>query len=397
MKKSILFLLTIISVNISCFSSVTCTGGSWSGGDFISAAPYGYDGLYILSTGSTALEIFSDTNKSLGGIVAADKFMPDGTTGEAYAFGLLGNQNADIENLIISDCDLTGKNGKSGAITVNFSGVSNLSYIAYCGGELLSYTYDGDNLSITYEATTAAGSASNPSGGQKLFGLVILCNTEVNFGGAVFRTNMYWEDLKFQEAYGNENTNMLPGCNFAGENTKEVNFDYYIQQSILEGLSIKPVTNIEKCSFRFTKSTGEEINPNKTVNYYTTDGQMTTWGGSTISGSSNFDFNGNGSDNYVNVSLSNSSWSKANGYVYGEEETAIEEQATNNAVIFVSKDRSLNVVCEACIGSVVGLYTIDGRCIEKTTMITSNYSYKQLSKGTYILQLGTSSQQFIVK
>ena len=371
---------------------ITLSGGSWTNNgatvNFIDTSPYGgQNGVFALATSPQT--ILSDPNTTYaGGGSAPPDFVPSGSNGNAYGFCLLP-PSSDPASTNPNNFNIGSNYGSTGNVTFNFTGVTNLDFIAYTGGELEEYSYDStaSTLSITISAVTAAGSENNPDGGQKLLGMVITTGSNTGFGGAVFRTDMYWGDVKMQlsdSSYGN--TSDFPGSNFSGNDGDMVNFDYYINQSVLENLNQFPVTDIDQCSFRFTKADGTVVYPAINVEYYTTDGNGTVWNNNEpADGISTFDFDGDGTvDNYVNASVQNDSWSSANGYMNGDQSLVVDTNLLDEIVIYGLKGSVFVSSGNATIRR-VDVYQLDGK-----KLISTKKSFIELNRGIYIVSVLTN-------
>ena len=371
---------------------ITLSGGSWTNNgttvNFIDTSPYGgQNGVFALATSPQT--ILGDPNTTYaGGGSAPPDFVPSGSNGNAYGFCLLPT-TSDPASTNPNNFNIGSNYGSTGNVTFNFTGVTNLDFIAYTGGELEEYSYDStaSTLSITISAVTAAGSENNPDGGQKLLGMVITTGSNTGFGGAVFRTDMYWGDVKMQlsdSSYGN--TSDFPGSNFSGNDGDMVNFDYYINQSVLENLNQFPVTDIDQCSFRFTKADGTIVYPAINVEYYTTDGNGTVWNNNEpADGISTFDFDGDGTvDNYVNASVQNDSWSSANGYMNGDQSLVVDTNLLDEIVIYGLKGSVFVSSGNATIRR-VDVYQLDGK-----KLISTKKSFIELNRGIYIVSVLTN-------
>ena len=370
---------------------ITLTGGSWTNNgtsvDFIDLSSFGQNGVFALATSPQAIQSDSNTTYAGGGSAPPD-FVPSGSNGNAYGFCLLPT-TSDPASTNPNNFNIGSNYGSTGNVTFNFTGVTNLDFIAYTGGELQEYSYDAtaSTLSITLSAVTAAGSENNPVGGQKLLGMVIITGANTGFGGAVFRTDMYWGDVKMQlsdSSYGN--TSDFPGSNFSGNDGDMINFDYYINQTVLEALNQHPVTDIDQCTFRFTKADGTTVYPDITIEYYTTDGSGTAWNNNeSPNGTSTFDFDGDGTvDNYVNASVQNDSWSSANGYMNGDQSLGVDTNLLDEIVIYGLKGSvfvsSGNVTIRR-----VDVYQLDGK-----KLISTKKSFIELNRGIYIVSVLTN-------
>lgn len=394
--KHILFFFSLLVVSFT-HAQITLESGNWTNNGvstpFMDLSNYGSSGTFALATSAQA--IMTDPKTTFASLVKAqDNLVPTGTG--AYAFGIIGHQPTNINILSVSDFDISNKNGSSGTIDLVFANVQNLDFIAYTGGVLTTYSYDSTNkkLHISFSAATAAASGSNLTGGQVLLGMVLVTDQGTGFEGAVFRTDMFWGDIKMQQtdtgsfSYGD--TSNFPGSNFFGKDKSSIHFDYYISQNVLVGLNQSPVTDLDKCTFTFTKADGTQIIPDKSVKYYTTDGLTTSWGGSQVNGTSNFDFNGDGTnDNYVNVSVSNDSWSSANGYISGANSTTTQNLEIRNLYIFPNPTSSILHIDQKF--SMARLFDLKGQELMKFNQ--KNIDLSQLTKSVYILKLYNESEQ----
>lgn len=404
MKNSTIKIAFLLLLSVQFLTAqVTLSGGSWTNNgtsvDFIDLSSFGQNGVFALATSPQAIQSDPNTTYAGGGSAPTD-FVPSGSSGNAYGFSLLPQAINDPANGTSDDFDIDSKNGSSGDVTFNFSGVSDFDFVAYTGGELQEYSYNSSasTLSITFSAITAAGSENNPGGGQKLLGMVIITGANTDFGGAVFRTDMYWGDVQMQlsdTSYGD--TSDFPGSNFSGNDGDMVNFDYYINQSVLENLNQFPVTDIDQCSFRFTKADGTIVKPVINVEYYTTDGNGTAWNNNeSPDGTSTFDFNGDGTvDNYVNASVQNDSWSSANGYMNGDQSLGVESYqdalpftiypnpVENTLLISTALDEPLDVYVYNVIGKLV---------LSKFINTARELNVTDLEPGVFILKIKSSSR-----
>lgn len=396
--KHILFLFSLLLVSVTQ-AQITLESGNWTNNGvsipFIDLSNYGSSGTFALATSLPA--ITTDSKTTFASLVKAqDNLVPTGVG--AYAFGVIGHKPADVNILSVSDFDISNKNGSTGNIDLVFANVQNLDFIAYTGGLLSKYNYNSSTkkLSISFSAVSVAASGTNLTGGQVLLGMVLVTNQGTGFGGAVFRTDLFWGDIKMQQtatgsfSYGD--TSNFPGSNFFGKDKSLIHFDFYISQNVLVGLNQYPVTELDKCTFTFTKSDGTQIIPAKSVKYYTTDGQATSWGGTQIDGTSNFDFNGDGTkDNYVNVSVSNDSWSSANGYISGSSGSTTENIETRNLFIYPNPTSSILHIDQQF--SKARLFDLKGQ--ELLMSNQKNLDLSNLSKGVYMLKLYDDSDQIL--
>lgn len=398
--RKIAFLLLLSLQTLA--AQVTLTSGSWTNNGatvpFIDMTSFGQSGVFALATSTSV--ILTDSNTSFAGEGSAPpNLIPSGVQGNAYGFSLFPATTINPATATVADFNIAGENGSSGDVILTFGNVSNLDFVAYTGGEMKGYVYNSTNstLSITLSAVTAAGSENNAGGGQTLLGLVIVTGANTGYGGAVFRTDMYWGDIKMQSSdlsYGD--TSALPGSNFSGNDGDMVNFDYYIKQSVLENLGQSPVTDIDKCKFRFKKANGTEVDPTITVKYYTTDGNGTTWNNNeTPDGTTTFDFDGGGVDNYVNASVQNDSWSSANGYMYGQQPLGIDTNLVDKIAIYAQKGRIFIASGNEKIKS-SDVYQLDGK-----KLISTQKPVIEVERGIYIVNVstnnGTKSAKVFVK
>ena len=321
LKKPCIFCLLLSLTSISLFGAVSVSSISSS----------------TASVGESSGDYFTHTGSGLPGINSAYGTLLNPSAG-VYNFGWANKASPTS----ISDFDISGKHGAGGDFTLNFdlSNGEGISHVAYTGGSLQGLDYrfsnpsgpsgntaESGSLSLTFSPATAAKSASNPTGGQSLFGLTLFTSSNTSttpyFSGTALGTDLYWGDISLQKTGGDYgNTLNIPGANFDGQNGAPVNFDFYIAKDVLTnlvGTNQSPLSSLHEGRFYFNKANAIDsfVNAPDTITYYENgvpaEDVPSFYTGLTPEISTfNFGSSSGGTDNYVLFEASNSDWSDAN-------------------------------------------------------------------------------------
>jgi hypothetical protein len=252
---------------------------------------------------STAGSIWSTSgsfvgNDSTGQLAGGGAYYAAGQADPStYVFGLLGSPVSGTP--LISNYNLSGTSLSSPTnLTLRFTGLSAApDFVAYTGGDLQAYSYSDGTLTLTVSTINPVASASDPTGGTlgSSFGLMIRTGSTQNYGGTVFRTDLYWNDLRILQNYSG--TDFIAGLNAAGQNGTTATFAAYLPLSFLNAQGIASSADF---GAYVQKSSGSGI-PLSGLTRNTFTSEATT-----------FDFNGGGVDSFVLATYSNSSWSDGN-------------------------------------------------------------------------------------
>lgn len=239
-------------------------------------------------------------------------------SGTKYLFGFVGTTSPTGAP---SDFNLSATNLVAGtALTLSFQLQDRPKFVAYTGGDLTAYSYDATTKVLSLGVSTANPVASaSDTGGTTLgsaFGLMIETGVSApDYGGAVFRTDMYWRDLGTMVTGGGyAGDSPLAGLNASGVNGTTATFYAYLPTAFLSTIGLSDVNSI---GAMVQKESGTTYGIDVTKLAVT-------------AGSSALDFDGSGVDAYVLASYANSSWSAGNIGI-----TAVPEPATYAAVLGV--------------------------------------------------------------
>jgi hypothetical protein len=284
----------------------------WSGAlAWIAAAAIGF-GQITFDAGSSswgAGGVFNSGAVLTSGLAATGAYY-GGAQADAntFVFGLTSFAGAPTQT---SHYDLSGTSLTAGtALTLSFTGLSAApDFIAYTGGALQGYSYSGGTLTLTVSTINPVASASDTTGNTlgSAFGLLLRSGSAQNYGGTVFRTDMFWGDVTVMQNYAG--TSFIAGINASGQNGATATFAAYLPISFLNTHGIFSPADCEaylqKSSVAGVQLSGitREVYAGANPGF---PGEGTVW---TYGGASAFDFNGGGNDNFVLASYSNASWS----------------------------------------------------------------------------------------
>jgi len=231
------------------------------------------------------------------------------TSGSQYIFGFANELPQNVSSYNLANTDLSASTN----LKLEFSGITSTpSYVAYTGGLLTSYNYNSSTGVLTLETSVAniAASASNTSNSAMTagFGLIIETDSNFNYGGSVFRTDMFWGDLSnFSGSYAGALP--LAGLNANGQNGSNVTFDAYLTTTYLSSIGINSPA---QCAAYIQKAnTSFDLNLSRSL--YTTNGVDPLLAGSyTFGGTSTLNLDGGATDNIILAQYANSSWSAGN-------------------------------------------------------------------------------------
>lgn len=239
-----------------------------------------------------------------------------------YVFGLVNNATPTG---VPSDYNLGGTSLTAGtSLTLSFTGLAGVpDYIAYTGGALTSYSYTSGTLSLSLSTIDPVASSLDPTGNTlgSAFGLMIVSGSSHNFGGTVFRTDMFWNDITPLQNY--PGTSFAAGFNANGQNGATASFYAYLPTDYLGSVGI---TSPADCEAMLQKSAGSGVPLTVTRTLYMPanpgfPGEGTLW---TYGGAPGLNFDGTaGADSYVLALYSNASWSDGNVGI-----TAVPEPST---------------------------------------------------------------------
>lgn len=289
-------------------------------GVFVSLAFAGFVSAQSFTTGSSswgAAGTFSGTSSAgqlINGMTPNGIYygaaQPDANT---YVFGLV---NTATPSGATSQYNLSSAMAAGTSITLSFTGLTAMpDYIAYTGGALTAYNYNSTagTLTLTTNLVNPVASASDPTSSTLLssFGLMIVTGSAHNFGGTVFQTGMFWDDVNPLANYSG--TNFVAGVNADGINGQTASFYAYLPMAFLQANGITQPDNAQAV---VQKSTGSAtVLSNLTLDIYAAANpgfseQSTTW---SYAGPSAFNLDGvAGNDDFVRATYTNSSWSDAN-------------------------------------------------------------------------------------
>lgn len=236
----------------------------------------------------------------------------DPTDSTAYVFGLV---STPTPTGMPSDYNLAATSLTAGtSLQLTFTGLTAVpDYIAYTGGALTNYNYSAGTLSLTVSTIDPVASASDAAGTVlgSSFGLMIVTGSSHNFGGTVFRTDMFWDDINPLANYSG--TDFVAGLNAAGQNGVAASFYAYVPSNFLSANGINAPADVEARLQKDGQSSillsglgidvFEPTNPG-----FPNEGTVWKYGGA-----STLNFDGvAGSDEYVLATYTNSSWSNGN-------------------------------------------------------------------------------------
>lgn len=236
-----------------------------------------------------------------------------------YVFGFADNFVTGISNYNLSATDLSAGT----TLHLVFKDLTAApKYVAFTGGALTSYTFDSGSgtLNLTASTINPVASASDSGGGtlNSAFGLMIETGGSLDFGGTVFRTDMYWGDISALASY--DGTNFTAGLNADGQNGELTSFYAYLPLSVLSAAGINSPAD---CEAALQKSGVDGVALDISRDLYAPSDPNYAGGGYTYIDDSTYDFDGSGTDDYILATYSNSSWSDGNIGV-----TAVPEPST---------------------------------------------------------------------
>ena len=292
MKKFLLFASGLATVTAHAAITFDSNNSTWGNNQSFYGSGVGYD---VIRTDSSPN---SSTAYAMGT-----------TSGSQYIFGFAKELPQAVSSYNLANTDL----GSSTNLKLQFSGIySAPSYVAYTGGLLTSYNYNGASGVLTLETSVAsiAASASNTNNSAMTagFGLIIETDQNFNFGGAVFRTDMFWGDLaNFSGSY--PGALPLAGLNANGQNGSNVTFDAYLTTNYLSSIGINSPAGcaayIQKANTSFDLSLARTL--------YTTNGVDPVLAGNySFGGTSSLNLDGGAIDNIIRAEYANNSWSAGN-------------------------------------------------------------------------------------
>lgn len=285
-------LVMLASAGVTLGQSFNLAGSSWgAGGSFAGNS----GGGSLLTNGMTPSGAYFGTSQ------------PNANT---FMFGLLNTANPTLA----SHYDLSATPVTAGtSLNLTFTGLSGVpDYIAYTGGALTSYSYAGGTLSLSVSTIDPVASALDPTGNTigSAFGLIMVSGSSNNFGGTVFRTDMFWQDVKPLQNYAG--TSFAAGFNASGQAGATASFYAYLPTNYLSSVGINSPAD---CEAMLQKSTGGGVPLSVTRTIYMPANpeypdEGTIWN---YGGAPGLNFDGTaGADSYVLAVYSNSSWSDGN-------------------------------------------------------------------------------------
>lgn len=259
-------------------------------------------------------------------LLASTAFAVNNMNGSRYEFVFANYLSKDYpEN--ISSYDLSGTAlTASTPLVLQFTNLGAVpKYIAYTGGDLFSLSYSSENngtLTLRTSVINPVASFSDPTGSllQAGFGLMIETGGDLDFGGAVFQTDMYLFDISPLDT-GYAGQDLLAGVNANGQNGSLVTFTGYFPTDFMAAeFGITSVADVEAAVQKASTSFSLDV----TRTYFAADGIDPAGEGYTFGGSSTFDFDGGGTvDNTLVVTYSNNSWSSGNIGIVPEPSTSL--------------------------------------------------------------------------
>lgn len=297
--------MKILRVGTALFVALVCAGLGSAQTFVTSGSSWGASGSFS-GTGSVGQLIDGFTPNGIYYGTA----QPDAHT---FVFGLV---NTPTPTGATAQYNLSGAMAAGTPITLSFTGLTaRPDYLAYTGGPLTAYNYNAGTgtLTLTTNLVNPVASASDPTSTTLLstFGLMIVTGSAHNFGGTIFQTGMFWEDVSPLANYSG--TSYLAGVNAAGINGQTASFYAYLPLAFLQDNGIGQPDDAQAV---VQKSSGDGIVlSNLVLDFYTSAnplfaGQSTTWN---YAGPSAFNLDGlAGNDDFVRATYTNSSWSDAN-------------------------------------------------------------------------------------
>lgn len=259
-----------------------------------------YDASVMLSTPGLVMSTATPGGTTAFGMVQS---ITDG-----YVFGFANTVPGAVSTYNLASTGLTA--GTS--LHLVFTGFSAApKYIAYTGGGLTGYSYNGGTLTLDVTTINPVASGCDPTGNTlaSVFGMKIATSGSFNYTGTVFRSDMWWGDINPMNL--SYTGSPAAGVNASGVNGVLATFNAYMPTSFLGGMGIAQPAD---AAAYIQKSSGAGINLPLAQTFFDTGGLDPGFsnGTYTFGGTSNFDFNGGGSDNYAIFTYANSSWSDGN-------------------------------------------------------------------------------------
>lgn len=251
---------------------------------------------------------------------AATAYAAGTASGTQFVFGFAKEIPTSTASYDLAATDL----GVGTSLTLVLTGFTALpKYVAFTGGALTGYSFSTSTGQLTLSATTvnAVPSFSVASGNTlgSAFGLVVETGGVYDFGGSIFRTDGYWNDLApLNGSY--DGSLPLAGVNFNGTAGSSATFDAYLTVEYLASIGINTPAECNAYLQKQNSSLALSI----TRQLFTTNGfDPDLPGGGYTWGESTFDIDGGGlADNYILATYSNASWSEGNIGVVPEPSTS---------------------------------------------------------------------------
>lgn len=279
-------------------------------------------GVLALSLPTAALaQISFDYSSSSWG--ASGTFAGSGTAGQTvsatpgyysatngaggFTFGFTNSASPSAT----ADYDLSSTVLTAGtSLSLVFTGLSEApSYVAMTGGNLTAYSYNSGTLSLTASTIDPVASASDTTGSTlgSAFGLLWEYGGGSNdLSGTVFQTDMFWDDIaSMPDGYSGDTP--IAGINANGQNGTSATFIAHLSVAFLQANGINSpndcVALVQKVGGSYSITIVRELHASSN-----------TFGdeGYTYIGTSDFDLDGGGDDDYVKATYSNSVWSDGN-------------------------------------------------------------------------------------
>lgn len=224
---------------------------------------------------------------------------------------IFGFTNTSAMPTTAADYNLSGTALTAGkSLALQFTNLPNAPYyLAYTGGALTSYSYSSGTLTLGVSTVNPVASTSDATGSTlgSAFGVMIVTGSDLNLGGTVFRTDMFWDDISPKQNYAG--TNFVAAINASGVAGQTATFQAYLPTTFLATGGINEPADAEA---RYQKSgTSSQLLNDLAISLYAAanphfTGEGTLWN---YAGSSAFDFDGGGADAFVLATYSNSNWS----------------------------------------------------------------------------------------
>ena len=257
---------------------------------------------------------------AISGVVRTT-LVPGGTTAygmvqsitDGYLFGFATSSGPP--GVLPGPYDLTGTGLTAGiSLHLVFTGFSAApKYISYTGGALTAYSYNSGTGTLTFDVSTidpvASGSDTAGTILNSVFGMKITTTGSFNYAGTVFRSDMWWGDINpMNLSYAGISPSA--GVNANGANGTTATFNAYMPASFLTSIGISQPSMVTA----FIQKSGGSIDLPLARTFFAAGGLDPAYSGGnyTFGGTTLFDFDGSGVDNYAVFTYSNSSWSDGN-------------------------------------------------------------------------------------